>query len=119
MLRWKESRKGTSALLIKGARRVGKSTLAENFARKEYKSYILIDFSKTSKQVDALFEDMMNLDMFFFQLQNIFGVKLHERKSVIIFDEVQMQPLARQAIKHLVQAGRYDYIETGSLLSIK
>lgn len=119
MLRWKESRKGTSALLIKGARRVGKSTLAENFARKEYKSYILIDFSKTSKQVDALFEDMMNLDMFFFQLQNIFGVKLHERKSVIIFDEVQMQPLARQAIKHLVKDGRYDYIETGSLLSIK
>lgn len=119
MLRWKESRKGTSALLIKGARRVGKSTLAENFARKEYKSYILIDFSKTSKQVDALFEDMMNLDMFFFQLQNIFGVKLHERKSVIIFDEVQMLPLARQAIKHLVKDGRYDYIETGSLLSIK
>lgn len=119
MLRWKESRKGTSALLIKGARRVGKSTLAENFARKEYKSYILIDFSKTSKQVDALFEDMMDLDMFFFQLQNIFGVKLHERKSVIIFDEVQMQPLARQAIKHLVKDGRYDYIETGSLLSIK
>ncbi|MBQ2542859.1 MAG: ATP-binding protein, partial [Bacteroidales bacterium] len=78
-----------------------------------------IDFSKTSKQVDALFEDMMNLDMFFFQLQNIFGVKLHERKSVIIFDEVQMQPLARQAIKHLVKDGRYDYIETGSLLSIK
>lgn len=98
---------------------MGKSTLAENFARKEYKSYILIDFSKTSKQVDALFEDMMNLDMFFFQLQNIFGVKLHERKSVIIFDEVQMQPLARQAIKHLVKDGRYDYIETGSLLSIK
>ena len=119
MLRWKESRKGTSALLIKGARRVGKSTLAETFAKNEYKSYILIDFSKTSKQVDALFEDMMNLDMFFFQLQNIFGVKLHERKSVIIFDEVQMQPLARQAIKHLVKDGRYDYIETGSLLSIK
>ena len=119
MLRWKESRRGTSALLIKGARRVGKSTLAETFAKNEYKSYILIDFSKTSKQVDALFEDMMNLDMFFFQLQNIFGVKLHERKSVIIFDEVQMQPLARQAIKHLVKDGRYDYIETGSLLSIK
>jgi len=119
MLRWKESRKGSSALLIKGARRVGKSTLSETFARNEYKSYILIDFSKTSKQVDALFEDMMNLDMFFFQLQNIFGVKLHERKSVIIFDEIQMQPLARQAIKHLVKDGRYDYIETGSLLSIK
>ena len=119
MLRWKESRKGKSALLINGARRVGKSTLVESFAKQEYKSYLLIDFSKTSKQVDALFEDMMNLEMFFFQLQNIFNVKLYERKSVIIFDEVQMQPLARQAIKHLVKDGRYDYIETGSLLSIK
>lgn len=119
MLRWKESRKGSTALLIKGARRVGKSTLAETFAQKEYESYILIDFSKTSKRVDALFEDMMNLDLFFFQLQNIYNVKLQERKSVIIFDEVQRQPLARQAIKHLVKDGRYDYIETGSLLSIK
>lgn len=119
MLRWKESRKGSTALLIKGARRVGKSTLAEAFAKQEYESYILIDFSKTSKRVDALFEDMMNLDLFFFQLQNMYDVRLHERKSVIIFDEVQRQPLARQAIKHLVKDGRYDYIETGSLLSIK
>lgn len=119
MLHWKQSRKGSTALLIKGARRVGKSTLAETFAKQEYESYILIDFSKTSKRVDALFEDMMNLDLFFFQLQNMFDVQLHERKSVIIFDEVQRQPLARQAIKHLVKDGRYDYIETGSLLTIK
>lgn len=98
---------------------MGKSTLAETFAKQEYESYILIDFSKTSKRVDALFEDMMNLDLFFFQLQNMFDVQLHERKSVIIFDEVQRQPLARQAIKHLVKDGRYDYIETGSLLTIK
>lgn len=119
MLRWKETRKGSTALLIKGARRVGKSTLVETFAKQEYESYILIDFSKTSAQLDALFADMMNLDLFFFQLQNMFAVKLIERKSVVIFDEVQRQPLARQAIKHLVKNGRYDYIETGSLLSIK
>ena len=119
MLRWKETRNGSTALLVKGARRVGKSTLVETFAKQEYESYILIDFSKTSAQLDALFADMMNLDLFFFQLQNILGVKLIERKSVIIFDEVQRQPLARQAIKHLVKDGRYDYIETGSLISIK
>lgn len=119
MLRWKETRKGSTALLIRGARRVGKSTLVEAFAKQEYESYILIDFSKTSAQLDALFADMMNLDLFFFQLQNLFAVRLIERKSVIIFDEVQRQPLARQAIKHLVKDGRFDYIETGSLLSIK
>lgn len=119
MLRWKNERKGRTALLIKGARRVGKSTLVEDFAKKEYESYILIDFSKASKQIDALFEDMMDLDYFFLSLQNIFNVSLVKRKSVIIFDEVQFQPFARQAIKHLVKDGRYDYIETGSLISIK
>lgn len=119
MLKWKRERQGKTALLIKGARRVGKSTLVEDFAKKEYKSYILIDFSKTSKQVNALFEDMLDLDYFFLSLQNIFNVSLVERESVIIFDEVQFQPLARQAIKHLVKDGRYDYIETGSLISIK
>lgn len=118
MLDWKRSRNGASALLIKGARRVGKSTLVEDFAKREYKSYILIDFSKTSKQVKSLFEDMMDLDFFFLSLQNLFGTKLYERNSVIIFDEVQFMPLARQAIKHLVADGRYDYIETGSLISI-
>lgn len=119
MLQWKLSEEGSSALLIKGARRVGKSTLVEEFAKNEYETYILIDFSKVSKKINALFDDMSDLDFFFMHLQLETGVNLIERKSVIIFDEVQLQPLARQAIKHLVKDGRYDYIETGSLLSIK
>ena len=119
MLKWKNERNGSTALLIKGARRVGKSTLAVDFAKQEYKSYILIDFSRTSKQVNDLFEDLSDLDFFFLQLQVAFNVTLIKRQSVIIFDEVQLQPLARQAIKHLVADGRYDYIETGSLLTLK
>ena len=119
MLLWKKEKQGRSALLIKGARRVGKSTIAEEFARKEYESYILVDFAIASKEVNRLFEDMMNLDFFFLRLQQIYAVALKERKSAIVFDEVQLQPLARQAIKYLVKDGRYDYIETGSLLSIK
>jgi len=119
MLLWKNNRQGKTALLIKGARRVGKSTLVEDFAKKEYKSYILIDFSETSKQINALFEDMHDLNFFFFSLQNITGVSLIKRESVIIFDEVQFNPRVRQAIKHLVKDGRYDYIETGSLISIR
>ncbi|MBP3253833.1 MAG: ATP-binding protein [Bacteroidales bacterium] len=118
MLSWKQEN-GTSALLIKGARRTGKSTLAENFAQQEYKSYILVDFSTVPPEVNELFNHIYDLDYFFLRLQVIYGVTLYERNSVIIFDEVQMQPLARQAIKHLVKDGRYDYIETGSLLSIK
>lgn len=119
MLRWKTEKKGSTALLIKGARRVGKSTLVEEFAKKEYKSYILIDFSKQNKRINTLFEDISDLDFFFLQLQQELKVHLYERNSVIIFDEVQLQPLARQAIKHLVKDGRYDYIETGSLLTLK
>ena len=119
MLEWKQQSNGKTALLIKGARRVGKSTIVKEFAQKEYKTCILIDFSNVSKQVNALFEDMMNLDYFFIRLQTFFNVTLHNRNSVIIFDEVQFQPLARQAIKHLVADGRYDYIETGSLISIR
>ncbi len=119
MLEWKNQFAGETALLIKGARRVGKSTLAEEFAKREYESYILIDFSIASKEVNGLFDDLSDLNYFFMRLQMIYHVNLIERKSVIIFDEVQMQPLARQAIKHLVKDGRYDYIETGSLLSIK
>ena len=119
MLEWKQQSNGKTALLIKGARRVGKSTIVKEFAQKEYKTCILIDFSNVSKQVNALFEDMMNLDYFFIRLQTFFNVKLYNRNSVIIFDEVQFQPLARQAIKHLVADGRYDYIETGSLISIR
>ena len=119
MLRWKSDLAGQYALLIKGARRVGKSTLVEEFAKKEYNSYILIDFSIESDEINELFDNMRDLDYFFFRLQNIFQVTLYERRSVIIFDEVQLQPLARQAVKHLVKDGRYDYIETGSLLTLK
>ena len=119
MLRWKNERNGSTALLIKGARRVGKSTLAEEFAKKEYKSYILIDFAHVNKRISELFDDMSDLDFFFLHLQVGTGITLHKRESVIIFDEVQMKPAARQAIKYLVKDGRYDYIETGSLLSIK
>jgi predicted AAA+ superfamily ATPase len=119
LLQWKEQWQGKYAVLIEGARRVGKSTLAESFAKHEYKSYLLIDFSKASREVNALFEDMMDHDYFFIKLQSIFHVNLYPRESVIIFDEVQFQPLARQAIKHLVKDGRYDYIETGSLISIR
>ncbi|NLX40731.1 MAG: ATP-binding protein [Bacteroidales bacterium] len=119
MLKWKNERNGDTALLIQGARRVGKSTIVEEFARKEYKSYILIDFSKVSKEVSDLFNDISDLNYLFLRLQFIFQVELHERDSVIIFDEVQLQPLARQAIKHLVKDHRYDYIETGSLISVR
>ena len=119
MLRWKQERQGSTALLIKGARRVGKSTLAEEFAKHEYESYLLIDFTETSKEVRGLFDDISNLDNLLFQLQFRFQKRLTPRKSVIIFDEVQNCPMARQAIKKLVKDGRYDYIETGSLISIK
>lgn len=119
MLDWKLRKRGSTALLIKGARRVGKSTLVENFARNEYKSYVRIDFSNVAKEMNALFDDMSNLDLFFMKLYAFTGVRLYERESVVIFDEVQLQPRARQAIKHLVADGRYDYIETGSLLSLK
>lgn len=119
MLKWKTERNGDTALLIQGARRIGKSTIAEEFAKHEYKSYIMIDFSKVSKEVSELFNDLSDLDYLFLRLQFIYQVQLHERESVIIFDEVQLQPLARQAIKHLVKDHRYDYIETGSLISVR
>ena len=119
MLQWKRESAGQSALLIQGARRIGKSTIVEEFAKREYASHILIDFSLGSRETNELFADMSDLDLFFFRLQLLYQVDLHERKSAIVFDEVQSQPLARQAIKHLVKDGRYDYIETGSLLSIK
>lgn len=118
MVEWKENSNGSTALLIEGARRIGKSTIVEEFARKEYQSYILIDFNEASKEVKALFDDLMNKDFIFLFLQNAYNTQLHERKSVIIFDEVQQCPKARQAIKYLVKDGRYDYIETGSLISI-
>ena len=119
MLQWKEENKGKTALLIEGARRIGKSTIAEQFAKQEYKSYILIDFNKATNTVKKLFNDLMDLDYIFIYLQDFYKTTLYHRESVIIFDEVQQCPLARQAIKYLVQDGRYDYIETGSLISIR
>ncbi len=119
LLAWKRDQNGKSAILIEGARRVGKSTLVEMFAKNEYDSYILIDFNKASEEVKSLFNDLMDIDFIFLQLQTIYNVILKERRSVIIFDEVQQCPPARQAIKYLVEDGRYDYMETGSLISIR
>ena len=119
LLEWKRVQNGKTAMLVEGARRVGKSTLVEQFAKNEYESYILIDFNETSEEVKSLFSNLMNKDYIFLQLQTIYNVVLKERKSIIIFDEVQNCPPARQAIKYLVKDGRYDYIETGSLISIK
>ncbi|MBQ8424211.1 MAG: ATP-binding protein [Coprobacter sp.] len=118
-LSWKQDSNGKSALLVQGARRIGKSTIVEEFAKREYSSYIIVDFNKVSATVMSLFDDLMDLDLIFLQLQTIYNVVLEPRRSVIVFDEVQKCPKARQAIKYLVQDGRYDYIETGSLISIK
>lgn len=119
LLEWKVNSDGQTALLLEGARRVGKSTVVEEFARKEYKSYIMIDFSSASNEVRELFQDVSDLNYIFLQLQLRYRTDLYERKSLIIFDEVQLCPHARQAIKALVKDHRYDYIETGSLISIK
>ena len=119
LLEWKRESDGRTALLIEGARRVGKSTIVEEFAKNEYESYIIIDFAAAPKSVRELFEDISDLNYLFLQLQLQFRVDLVERRSLIIFDEVQLCPLARQAIKHLVKDHRYDYIETGSLISIR
>ena len=120
LLKWKQESNGKTALLIEGARRIGKSTLVEQFAKNEYESYILIDFANVNPEINNLIENhISNLNYFFMRLQFITGVTLIEHKSVIVFDEVQKQPLARQAIKYLVKDGRYHYIETGSLISIR
>lgn len=120
LLDWKKSCSGSKALLIEGARRIGKSTIAEAFARNEYKSYIIIDFNKASNTIKDAFHNYMNdLDTFFMIISSEYGVKLNRRESVIIFDEIQKFPKAREAVKYLVADGRYDYIETGSLISIK
>ncbi len=117
---WKKSSAGKTVLLIDGARRVGKSYIAEEFAKNEYESYILLDFNRAAKSVLDLFDAYLDdLDTFFLFLSQYYGVKLVERKSLIIFDEVQLFPRARAALKYLVADGRYDYIETGSLMSIK
>lgn len=119
MLEWKQKSNGSTALLIQGARRIGKSTIAEEFARNEYEDYVAIDFSTAEEQIIDLFNHISDINLFFLGLQTLTGKSLTPRKSVIIFDEIQLCPKARQAIKHLVKDGRYDYIETGSLLSIK
>lgn len=116
---WKNESNGKTALLIEGARRVGKSTIVEEFAKNEYESYILIDFAMATQLVKDLFKDVSDLNYIFLQLQLQYRVDLHERNSLIIFDEVQLCPPARQAIKALVKDHRYDYIETGSLISIR
>lgn len=116
---WKKNWSGKYAVLLQGARRVGKSTIAENFARENYRSYIRVDFSQITDELLGVFDDINNLDIFFLRLQATTSIDLIERESVIIFDEIQLMPKVRQAIKHLVADGRYDYIETGSLISIK
>lgn len=118
MLEWKQKKDGSTALLIKGARRIGKSTIAEEFARQEYETYIVVDFADAPAALWEAVDNISNRDDFFLRLQFIYGVRLHERKSVIIFDEIQKCPKVREAIKYLVKDHRYDYIETGSLLSI-
>lgn len=118
-LTWKNEVQGKKALLIEGARRIGKSTVAESFAKNEYKSYIIIDFNKASKKIKDNFENINKLDLFFQTLSLEYGTKLYPRESIIIFDEIQKFPRAREAIKYLVQDGRYDFLETGSLISIR
>lgn len=116
---WKKSANGTKALMIEGARRIGKSTVAEEFGKNEYKSYILIDFNKASARVKNLFDELTNLDIFFQSLSLEYNTRLYKRESLIIFDEIQKFPKAREAIKYLVADGRYDFLETGSLISIR
>lgn len=119
LLEWKKNYSSEYAVMLEGARRVGKSTIAETFAQNEYKSYILIDFSKATDTIRSCFDDIGNLNVFFLRLQAETGTTLYEHESLIIFDEVQLFPKARQAIKHLVADGRYSYLETGSLISIR
>ena len=117
LLKWKKESNGKTALLIDGARRVGKSYIVEEFAKQHYKSYILIDFNQVGSEITDLFDmNLRDLDSFFMYLSAAFNVKLYKRESLIIFDEVQLYPRARAAIKYLVADGRYDYIETGSIL---
>lgn len=118
LLEWKNNYSKNYAILLEGARRVGKTTIAKLFAKNEYKSHIYIDFSKANKKILDVFDDIDNLDLFFLRLESETGIHLYEDKSLIVFDEVQFFPKARQAIKHLVADGRYRYLETGSLISI-
>ena len=120
LVEWKQKQNGRTAVLLEGARRVGKSYVAEQFAQKEYRSYLLIDFSFLSAQVrDVFAHDIHDLDLFFQKLSILYGKPLYRGESLIIFDEVQLYPPARQLIKHLVADGRYHYLETGSLITLK
>lgn len=119
IVEWKQSCNGSRALLIEGARRIGKSTIAEEIGRNEYKSYVLIDFNNVSEKILENFNNINHLDVFFQTISLEYNVKLYPRETLIIFDEIQQFPKARQSIKYLVADGRYDYIETGSLISIK
>lgn len=120
LLEWKEKDHGSCAMLLDGARRVGKSYIAELFGKKEYRSYLLIDFAHLPEEVRNIFEhDIADFDMFFHKLSAYYRKILYNRDSLIIFDEVQRYPQARELIKYLVQDGRYDYLETGSLISLK
>lgn len=120
LLRWKRESQGSRALLLEGARRVGKSTIAREFATNEYQAHLIIDFSEASDDLKALFQDYRSdVDTFFMYLQAYTGVSLPRRESLIVFDEIQRFPPAREFIKQLVADGRYDYIETGSLISIR
>ena len=123
LLKWKKESNGRTAMLVEGARRIGKSTVVEEFAKNEYKSYILIDFSDTknsfNKDVKDVFEKSKDYNEFFSMIQLVKGIKLYERESVIIFDEIQKYVKAREMIKHFIIDGRYDFIETGSLISLK
>lgn len=120
LISWKEKSNGRTALLIDGARRVGKSYIVESFARQEYKTKIIIDFGNAPQDVlDLFIHESANLDLFFAKLSAFYGTILHKRESVIVFDEVQQFPRARQLIKYFVADGRYDFIETGSLIRLK
>ena len=119
MIEWKQQSQGETALLIEGARRVGKSTIVEEFAKAEYRSYVIIDFANALPEELNLFNYVSDINFFFTKLIALKHVTLYPRQSVIVFDEVQNHPIARQAIKYLVKDGRYDYIETGSLISIR
>lgn len=120
LLEWKNKSSKSKAILIEGARRIGKSTIALEFAKNNYRSYVLIDFSKASPSIKEGFNNYLNdLDSLFMMISLEYGITLYNRESLLIFDEVQSFPRAREAIKHLVKDGRYDYIETGSLISIK
>ena len=118
LLKWKQQDSDRYSLLIEGARRVGKSTLVEEFARNEYRSYIMIDFAHMSSEVKQCFDDIENIDLFFLRLQNATGKTLYLHESLVIFDEVQLFPRARQAMKHLVKDGRYSYIDQSLVVSI-